>query len=110
MVTLSFLSFVFLYRALPRGRTRWTAACSGAAFALVPWELARHLFGTVLLRSPAFGLVTGAIAAVLAFLLWIYTAVAIVLLGAEFAAVRDGRRAERAEAPPSWAAERLRRP
>jgi len=50
-------------------------------------EGARRLFGGLLLRSPAFGLLTGTLAGTVAFLLWVYTAVAIVLLGAEFAAL-----------------------
>ena len=64
----------------------------GAVMATVGWEGARQLFGLLLQSSPAFGLLTGTLAGVLAFLFWIYTGLAIVLLGAQFAAVLNGDR------------------
>lgn len=91
----TWLVFAGFYKFLPRGRVAWRAALSGAAVALVLWEAARRLFTMLLARSPAFGLLTGTVAGVVAFLVWIYTAVAIVLLGAELSAVLNGnRRAE----------------
>ncbi len=83
----SFFIFGLLYKWLPRSRIRWRAAGSGALLAVALWEGARRLFGGLLMRSPAYGLLTGALAGTVTFLLWIYTAVAIVLLGAEFAAL-----------------------
>ena len=55
-------------------------------------EDAGQLFGLLLQSSPTFGLLTGTLAGVLAFLFWIYTGLAIVLLGAQFAAVLNGDR------------------
>jgi membrane protein len=83
----SFFIFGLFYKWLPRTRIRWRAAGSGALLAVALWEGARRLFGGLLIRSPAYGLLTGALAGTVTFLLWIYTAVAIVLLGAEFAAL-----------------------
>lgn len=86
------LAFTAFYKLLPRGAVRWRAAGTGGLLALVLWECARRLFTTLLARSPAFGLLTGTLAGVVAFLAWIYTAVAIVLLGAELSAVLNGNR------------------
>ncbi len=90
LATLS--AFVSFYKLLPRGRVRWPAALTGAVLALALWESARQLFTLLLARSPAFGLVSGTVAGVVAFLLWVYTAVAIILLGAELSAVLNGNR------------------
>ena len=60
-------------------------------FALALWEGARGVFTEFLERSPSFGLMTGTLAGVVAFLIWIYTAVAIVLLGGELSSAVNGR-------------------
>lgn len=88
----TFLAFTSFYKLLPRGRVAWTAASAGGVVALGLWDLARRLFTMLLARSPAFGLLTGTLAGVVAFLAWIYTAVAIVLLGAELSALLNRNR------------------
>jgi len=90
----TFASFALFFKLLPRGHVAWRAAAIGALPALALWETARHLFSTFLSRSPAFGLLTGTVAGVVAFLLWIYTAVALILFGAEISAVINGNRDE----------------
>jgi membrane protein len=97
----SFFIFGLFYKWLPRTRIRWRAAGSGALLAVALWEGARRLFGGLLMRSPAYGLLTGALAGTVTFLLWIYTAVAIVLLGAEFAALVHRELCSRPEERPS---------
>lgn len=92
LLVVSFLIFVLFFKFLPRTRVSWRAAGSGALLALALWEGARRLFGSFLLRSPALGLLTGTLAGIVTFLLWIYTAVAVVLLGAELAALVNGSR------------------
>ena len=94
---MTFIVFYLFYRLLPSGRVRRRPAAAGALLATVGWEGARQLFGLLLQSSPSFGLLTGTLAGVLAFLFWIYTGVAIVLLGAQFAAVLNGDR--RTDAP-----------
>ena len=89
---LTFIVFFLFYWLLPSGRVRRGPAAAGALLATVGWEAARQLFGLFLQSSPAFGLLTGTLAGVLAFLFWIYTGLAIVLLGAELAAVINGDR------------------
>ncbi len=83
--------FATFYKILPRGRVRWRSAAWGALLALGLWETARRVFGQVLVHSPALGLFSGALSAMVTVLLWIYASVALVLLGAEFAALRHER-------------------
>lgn len=99
----TFAAFALLYKILPRGRVRWRIAAASAGGCVVLWELARRLFGGLLERSPGFGLLTGSLAGVVAFLLWVYTASALLLFGAEVAAVLNGNRrpAEAEAAPPA---------
>jgi len=83
--------FATFYKVLPRGRVRWRSAGWGALLALGLWEAARRIFGRVLVHSPALGLLSGALSAMVSVLLWVYASVALVLLGAEFAALRHER-------------------
>lgn len=89
---LTLVVFYLFYRFLPNGSVRRGPAAGGALLATAGWEGARQLFGLWLYSSPAFGLLTGTLASVLAFLFWIYTGLAIILLGAELAAVLNGDR------------------
>jgi membrane protein len=83
--------FATFYKVLPRGRVRWRSAGWGALLALALWEAARRVFGRVLVHSPALGLFSGALSGMVTVLLWVYASVALVLLGAEFAALRHER-------------------
>ncbi len=89
---LTFIVFYLFYRFLPSGRVRSGPAAAGALLATVGWEGARQLFAVLLQISPVFGLLAGTLAGVLTFLFWIYTGLAIVLFGAELAAVLNGDR------------------
>lgn len=88
----AFVAFATLYKILPRGRVRWKNAAAAAGAGVVLWEIARRLFAGLLARSPGYGLLTGSLAGIVAFLLWIYTAVALLLFGAELAALLNGNR------------------
>lgn len=83
--------FATFYKVLPRGHVRWRSAAWGALLALGLWEAARRVFGLVLVHSPALGLLSGTLSAMVSVLLWVYASVALVLLGAEFAAIRHER-------------------
>ncbi len=102
IVVAPLLLFAVFYKVLPRGHVRWRSAGQGALLALVLWEAARRLFGLVLVRSPALGLLSGTLSATVSVLLWVYASVALVLLGAEFAALRH-ERIERADSGPESA-------
>ena len=83
--------FATFYKVLPRGQVRWRSAGWGALLALALWEAARRAFGRVLVHSPALGLFSGALSAMVTVLLWVYASVALVLLEAAFAALRHAR-------------------
>jgi membrane protein len=91
LLVVSFVVFTLFYKWLPSGRVRWFAAARAAAVAVVLWEGARHVFGSLLAGSPAFGLFSGALAGIVAVLGWIYVAVAVTIYGAEVAALLNGR-------------------
>lgn len=92
LLVLTFGVFTLFYKLLPRGRVAWSAAARAAAVAVVLWEGARHVFGGILRSSPAFGLLDGALAGLVAVLGWVYVAVVVVLYGAEVAAVLNSNR------------------
>jgi membrane protein len=94
-LAVTFVAFAVLFKLLPRGRVALRAAAVSAGVSTLLWEAARRAFGFALDRSPGYGLLTGSLAGLVAFLLWIYTAAAVVLLGAEIAAVRNGNRPSR---------------
>jgi len=98
---LTFLAFVALYRLLPAVKVRWQAAVQGALVALLLWAGLTQLFGIVIGRSPAAGLVNGAMAGSIGFLLWIYFAVALSIFGAEVTALVNASRSKPREAAPS---------
>lgn len=97
-VSLAFLlfltgtGFVILFKVLPRGAVRWGPCARAAAVTLFLWEACRRLFGAAIAGSPAYGLVTGLLAGLVAFLVWVYAAVVIFLFGAELAAILNGNR------------------
>ena len=101
LLAVTYVVFALFYKWLPRGRVSWWAAGRAAAVAVVLWEGARHLFGALLTRSPAFGLFSGALAGIVAVLGWIYVAVAVTIYGAEVAALLNG---SRSDAPAAAAA------
>jgi membrane protein len=94
LLAVTYVVFALFYKWLPRGRVDWSAAGRAAAVAVVLWEGARHIFGGLLARSPAFGFFPGALAGIVAVLGWIYVAVAVTIYGAEVAALLNGSRAD----------------
>lgn len=91
IVVAPLLLFATFYKVLPHGHVRWRSAAQGAVLALVLWEAARRVFGLVLVHSPALGMLSGGLSALVSVLLWVYASVALVVLGAEFAAIRNER-------------------
>lgn len=94
LLAVTFAVFTLFYKWLPSGKVGWSAAGRAAAVAVVLWEGARQVFGSLLAGSPAFGLFSGALAGIVAVLGWIYVAVVVTIYGAEVAALLNGARAD----------------
>ncbi len=92
-VVLLFVIFTTLYRLLPHRKVRWRHAARGAALVAILSHAALRLFGWMLSRSLSYTLLSGAVAALFAFLLWIYYASCIFLYGAALVATVTRRHA-----------------
>ena len=92
LILVTFGVFTLFYKWLPCGKVAWWSAARAALVAVVLWEIARLVFGGLLSTSPGFGFFSGAMAAMVAVLGWIYVAVAVTIYGAEVAALLNGNR------------------
>ncbi|WP_052120656.1 YihY family inner membrane protein [Inquilinus limosus] len=94
-LVLQFIGFTFLYQLIPNKSVRWTDAVIGGAIAAVAFDLSKRLFAWYLREFPAYETIYGALATIPIFLLWLYLAWSIVLIGAVIAAAlpdwRSGR-------------------
>jgi membrane protein len=82
----SILLFSLLYYVLPHGRPDWRDVLTGAAIAGLLWEVAKRIFlqfATTSLTNT--NLVYGSMAAIIAFLGWVYASSLILLYGAHVA-------------------------
>jgi membrane protein len=86
-LTISFVTFLVLYRIVPAARIELRHVAAGAAFAAVAWEIAKGAFAWYLQRFANFDRVYGPVAAIVVLLLWMYISVVIVLIGAELASI-----------------------
>jgi len=75
-----------LYRYVPNTFVRGSHAWTGGVFVAIGFEVARKLLALYVASVPSYSAVYGAFATVPIFLLWIYIAWVIVLLGAVIAA------------------------
>ncbi|MDP9043990.1 MAG: YihY family inner membrane protein [Pseudomonadota bacterium] len=92
-LVLSVLEFVLLAAALaglfhyvPNTHVRWRHAIAGGVFSAAGFELAKKCLSWYLQTVPTYTVIYGALAAVPIFLIWIYVAWVVVLLGAVIAA------------------------
>lgn len=94
LLAFAFLIAMFygLYRYLPVRRVRTPTALVAATFTSVMFELARNGFAAYVARTNPGSLYTGAIAAVVIVVLWVYYAALIFVLGGEVAQVHELRR------------------
>ncbi len=87
-VFLLFLAFLVLYKWIPNTEVRWREAAVGAVAATLAWELTKAGFIWYLSSGwCSYQVVYGSLAAVVAFLLWLYLSNLIVLAGAHLSAV-----------------------
>lgn len=80
------IGITVLYHAVPNVTVRWQHALTGALSATIILSLARQGLGLYLSVMPGYSLIYGTFATLPIFLLWIYMAWLIVLLGAVIAA------------------------
>jgi membrane protein len=80
---LTFVMFVLLYRYVPPTKPRWRDTVAGALLASVLFEIMKNLFALYVANANNYDLVYGSLAGILLFLLNMYFAAAIILIGAE---------------------------
>ncbi len=84
---LTFLLFAIVYKVFPYARVHWRQVWGSALIAAIFWEVAKYVFVWYLANFARLNLVYGSVGAVIALLTWGYITAAILLFGAEFAAI-----------------------
>lgn len=82
-ILIDFLAFSSLYYLVPKAPVRLRAAVFGGIFSALMFGLAKGGFAVYVERFASYDQLYGALAAVPIFLLWLYLAWTIILLGAE---------------------------
>jgi membrane protein len=105
-ILVSVITFMVLYRTIPRNRVTWREVWLGGLIAGLIWEVARRLYTLYLANFARYSLIYGSVGAIIGFLLWAYLSAMILLMGAEFTAQysrwrRDGRPVE-VRPPRQW--------
>ncbi|MGH7298838.1 MAG: YhjD/YihY/BrkB family envelope integrity protein [Candidatus Rokuibacteriota bacterium] len=78
-------AFTFLYRFIPHTQVRLTSALVGGASAAILWQLAGLGFTAFIAGSARYAAIYSGFAALVLFLIWLYIAWLVVLIGAEIA-------------------------
>ncbi len=90
------VGFLLFYRLIPTRPVRWADAATGAFIAALLFEFLKRVFGIYLGFLGSYQTLYGALATLPIFLIWMYLAWLVVLIGAEVAAAlpewRSGRR------------------
>lgn len=81
--------FFLLYKALPYRFVRWQQALTGALASAVLFEMARGVFSFILHQYNPATLYTGALAAIIVVVFWIYYGALIVIIGGEASQVHE---------------------
>ena len=87
--------FYALYKVLPNRRVRWQTAGLAALFAGGLFEVARSVFAIYVANFNPGSVYTGALTALVVFVLWVYYAAMLFILGGEVAQVYELRRIRR---------------
>lgn len=95
--TLVLFSIALLYIFVPRVKVRISEALTGAFFAAIFLEVAKHLFTWYAVNIAHFGKIYGPLAAFVMFLLWMFYSSSIFLIGAEIVHNLGGSRQTRTE-------------
>ncbi len=89
------VAFTLLYWIIPNRSVDIRDALLGGAVSALLFELSKSLFGLYLTAFPVYETIYGALSTIPIFLVWLYLAWSIVLLGAEVAAAVPDFRADR---------------
>ncbi len=101
-IVIGIFVFGLIYRFVPYDPTiRWRDVWLAATLASILWEIAKLVFAWYLTNWALLNLVYGSVGAIIAVMLWGYITTMILLLGAEFAAVKSGAR-QRQRAAKQW--------
>ncbi|MGD2019883.1 MAG: YihY/virulence factor BrkB family protein [Thiohalocapsa sp.] len=79
------LAFAFAYNFVPNTRVRFAPSLVGAAVAGVLWLMAGDLFGQFMAGSTRYAAIYSGLAILILFMIWLYIAWIIVLVGANIA-------------------------
>ena len=101
----SLLLFIFvvglLYYFVPNARVRFRDVWIGAILAGLLWQGALSAFSWYVSDLSRFRMIHGSIAAVVVFLIWVYTSAVILLFGVEVSAAYARVRADRLDSQPA---------
>lgn len=78
-------TFTFLYKLIPFAHVRVTSALIGGATAAILWQLAGSAFAMLVSSSGRYAAIYSSFAIVIVFLIWLYLAWLIFLIGGEIA-------------------------
>jgi len=77
------MTFTAIYVVMPRIKIPWRNAFKGSLFVTVMWEVAKYFFTWYVRNIIHFGTIYGSLTTFIMFLLWVFYASCIFLLGAE---------------------------
>lgn len=78
-------TFAFLYMMIPNTRVRWSAALAGATVAGLAWGATGWAFATFVVKSAQYVAIYSAFASLVVFMIWLYVAWLILLVGCAIA-------------------------
>lgn len=84
-LALNWIMFTLIYRILPKVPVPWSAAAQGGLLASITWEVGRQILAAMVIgnKYSAYGVV----GAFIAIMLWVYYAMAVIFLCAEYVQV-----------------------
>lgn len=89
------LMFFAIYRFLPARRVRWKTALVASTFTSVLFEVAKQLFSIFVRHFNTASVYTGALAAIVIVVVWVYYSAIVFILGGEVGQVFELRRTRR---------------
>lgn len=85
-------TFAVLYMTIPNTRVAWSAALAGAGVAGIVWGATGWAFATFVVKSAQYVAIYSAFASLVVFMIWLYAAWLILLVGCDIAFYVQNRR------------------